>query len=844
MMMINEEQKITGIVQRVTFHSDETGWSVLRVNNLSDKSIVTVVVHQTKVFAGATLEFSGKWNTHPKFGVQFKANKVTEKKPADAAALEKYLGSGLIYGVGPKTAKKIVEYFKKETLKVFESNIEKLLEVPGIASKKLNKIKDSWEEHKEIRDIMIFLGKYNISSLYAVKIYKKYGQDSIQKVEENPYNLARDIYGIGFLSADKVAMSMNIDKDSPKRIMASISHVLDNSRDFGHCYLTFNQIKEQSEHLINIQINKLDHYLNELAENNELKIRKDKDLEKFYSPILFNNELEVSEKIKQLSRSKIVVDNERIKTWVDKYCEKNNIQLSTQQKSSVLEIPKHQVSILTGGPGCGKTTTTKVIFTLLKAMGKNVTLAAPTGRAAQRMSEVIGHNAKTIHRLLEWDPTSGGFKKNKNDALNADFIICDESSMLDITLSSSLLNAIKDTSHVLFIGDPDQLPSVGAGNFLKDLISSESIPVFKLTQVFRQAAESSIIKFAHQINSGIPPKIVSPLPAPFLWIKEDCLFVDSYEISQEEKQFIAKSKRLIEKVESTQQNALIKNEKKDELQEIMLNDKGKVIIKNIEDKDYVDFDFKVPSKFSHVKIQQFIDQKNTSTENEIIEELKFVLKKIPKWSTLNFGLTATDILKKMYLEIIPKYYGNTEIQILSPMAKGSMGTHRLNNVIQATTNPASEIKKEMKYGEKTYRINDRVIQKRNNYDLNVFNGDIGKIIEIDHNASTFDVKFNYGKSFRIVQYKKEYLNEIDLAYAITIHKSQGSEFPIVIIPIMTQHFKMLYRNLIYTGVTRAKKLAVFVGMRKALNIGVMNSDPGKRQTYLKELLQNKKEETS
>ena len=471
-------------------------------------------------------------------------------------------------------------------------------------------------------------------------------------------------------------------------------------------------------------------------------------------------------------------------------------------------------SILTGGPGCGKTTVTLVIVRLLESMGKKVMLAAPTGRAAQRMMEVIGREAMTIHRLLGWQ--GNAFQKNEKDPLKTDFLIVDECSMLDISLTAALLNAVPPGCRVLFIGDADQLPSVGAGNVLRDLIASGVSPCFHLTQIFRQSSESLIIKYAHQINKGLIPHIDSPFKKPGIWQeKTDCMFIDADEATREQLNFIKRVKHFFD----WQTAELADSDSADPFEF-----RTEEAITSAYEHDFV-----IPPKFQHVELEKVRQAQGRS------EELKAVLKKIHPWSALHFGITAQQAVIKLYLEWIPKYFGaNREVQILSPMTRGSLGTANLNKVIQAAANPPLAGKHQFQIGEKIFRRGDRVIQRRNNYNLNVFNGDIGIISEIDNENVSCVISF-FPDQRRVI-YQKEDIVELDLAYAITIHKSQGSEFEVVIIPVLTQHFKMLYRNLIYTGLTRARKLAVFVGSRKALAMAVRQQDTSRRQTALRQLL--------
>jgi exodeoxyribonuclease V alpha subunit len=814
-------ESLNGIVDRVTFHNPDNGWSVLRVSPFNSPGRQeTVVVHQTKVFAGATMEFRGAWTVHPRHGRQFNAAEAIEKKPATSAALEKYLGSGLIKGVGPKTARRIVRHFGPQTLPIFEDRIDRLTEVPGIAQKKLIMISAAWAEHRAIREVMMFLQSHGISTLFAVRIYKAYGDNAIAYVSEDPYRLANDFYGIGFFSADKVALSIGLEVNSPQRIRAGIKHVLAAGRQFGHCYLTESQIAAQVQDLLDLKLaDRLPQLLTDMERDGQLMVRRLSDARGtpetcYYSRSLYYDEVYVARKIGRLAGPKSV-DTTRVQRWMERYCQSNQIELSTEQVAAVQGIVAQRVAILTGGPGCGKTTATRVLVKLLEAMQLKVVLAAPTGRAAQRMMDVIGRESKTIHRLLEWQ--LGDFKKNEETPLKTDFLIVDESSMLDISLTAALLKAVPVESQVLFIGDADQLPSVGAGNVLRDLIASQAVPCFQLTKIFRQAEQSLIIKFAHQINHGDMPRIDSPFKKPDIWHNgDDCLFMDSDEATQEQLRFIARVKRFYNPTQpSYQQEA----EDNDDPYRFRVGEPAAPY----------ETELIIPRKFEHVDLEAL------QAADTRINELVAVLKKVHPWSSLHYGLSALDTVRNLYVEWIPKYLGkNCEIQVLAPMTRGSLGTLSLNAVLQEAANPADQGRRQLKVGERIFRVGDRVIHRRNNYDLNVFNGDIGVIVHIDPVELTCVVAFFPDR--REVLYQRDDIVELDLAYAITIHKSQGSEFEAVIIPVLTQHFKMLFRNLIYTGLTRARKLAVLVGTRKALAMAVHNQDTSKRQTALRELL--------
>lgn len=808
------DEKIRGIVERITYHNADNGWSVIKVTPFQGHGeLVTVTVHQLRVFAGATMEFSGKWVVHPKFGREFKADRATEIKPATAGALEKYLGSGLIKGVGPKTARKIVRHFGSDTLDIFENHMERLTEVSGIAQKKLTSIKKAWSEHRAIRDVMIFLQSHGISTLFAVRIYKYYGDRAIALVMENPYRLAVDFYGIGFFSADRIALSIGFAENSSLRIRAAIRHVLSASREQGHCYLLLQQIKTGVAELLRFDPGSaVEEILLDMAANRELRereLRLDEDTiaHCYYARSLYADEEYVGQRIAGHCR-RIPVDTDRVTRWLERYGENSTLQLSRQQHDAVLGIAGENCALLSGGPGCGKTTITRVLVALARAMGRSVLLAAPTGRAAQRMSEVIGLEAKTIHRLLEYQGRD--FKRNRENPLQADMLIVDECSMLDISLTASLLRAVDEETALVLIGDPDQLPSVGAGNVLLDIIQSGVVPGFQLTEIFRQARQSDIIACAHLINSGKVPRIGSPFRQPDLWKTTDCFFMDAEEATRRELQVINRIKRHYNTEKEREQAA------------------GVDPYDFSEEAGYESSGFELPEQFMHVSCEAVV------TADSAAGELAAVLKKIHPWSALYYGLTASDVIRELYCRWIPKYYNGAEIQILSPMIRGSLGTARLNTMIQATVNPAAKGKAELTVGEKVFRTGDRVIHRRNNYELEVFNGDIGTIAAVD--TGEFSLTVSFLPDSREVEYRREEITELEHAYAITVHKAQGSEFDVVILPVVSQHYRMLFRNLLYTGLTRATRLAIFVGTRRAFAMAVHNKDTLKRQTALASLI--------
>jgi len=726
-----EPEKIIGVVERILFKNEDNGYHVLalEVDGMKD---TTAVLNHPNIFEGFTYEFIGEWTLHQKFGHQFKATSALEVLPSTRDGLRSYLASSFFPGIGPVIANRILNFFDGEdVLEIFNKDLDRLMDVPGISKNKLTGIKESWEKNKEINDIMMFLQQNNISTLFAKKIYEFYGKNCVSQILKNPYRLTKDISGIGFAYADRVALKLGFDTEGMERLEACISFILDQGSNDGHSYLYENQIKSKSSELLKIDSkDRVSECLEILSRSGEIyAIQLDgDDSKRYYSKKLYNNEQYCAEKIHLLKSNsfKSKVDE----SLFDKL--QDNITLSDEQKAAVLGIVGEGVSVLTGGPGAGKTTSLKKLVKLLLSVGYELALAAPTGRASQRMTETIGVQASTIHRLLVWDHDNKTFLKNERNTIEANFIIIDETSMLDINLAASLLRAVPINAQILFVGDVDQLPPVGPGDFFRDLISSEIVPVFRLNKIFRQGKESLIIKHAYEINEQIVPRIETPLLTPELWTDgTDCMFVDS-----------------------------------------------------------------------------------------ATPELFKANGDYPKWSSLRYGIDFINMISKLYTDYIPKYIGSDkEIQILMPMNVGELGTIKVNQVIQELVNPHDKSKKEIRIKERTFRDGDRVIQTKNNYDLEVFNGDIGKVIEISGGEKMeMIVKFS---DSREVIYAKSDIFELDLAYAISIHKS---------------HYRMLYKQLIYTGLTRAKKFAVFVGERDALKIAVANSNANTRQTSLRHML--------
>ena len=736
---------LNGVIERITFHSSESGYTVARLNTGNVNQLITVVGSFANIQAGQTLQLQGQWREHPQYGSQFQVVHYKESKPATLTGIEKYLGSGLIKGVGPVTAKRIVKHFGLDTLDIIEHQIERLVEVPGIAQKRIAMIQRTWAEQKSIKDVMIFLQSHGVSTTYAVKIYKQYGEGAIATVKTNPYQLAIDIFGIGFLTADRIARNVGVSPWSKFRYRAGVLHVLSKASEDGHCYLPQSQIIPLTQELLTTEEHEAEAepilgILSEMLRSEEL-IKEQDEEPLYYKPSFFHSEQHLAKLLQQKLASSLAVDPERVKSWIERYTASRQIELSTQQYLAVETAAREQVMILTGGPGTGKTFVTRTIVTLWKAMGRKIACAAPTGRAAKRLTEMTGLEAKTIHRLLEFDPSKMGFKRDLDNPLDCSAIVVDESSMVDLFLAHSLLKAIPNKAQLLMVGDIDQLPSVGPGNVLKDLIASDKIPVVRLTQVFRQAASSAIVRNAHQINHGHYPQL-EPVS---MKATSDCLWHSG----------------------------------------------------------------------------------GTEAEHGV--------------------QTICDLIE----HYIPQAGFNpaTDVQVLCPMTRGLIGTRNLNKVLQQLINPSSEAKTELVRGDSILRVDDRVMQLKNDYNKEVFNGDLGLVMDLDHIEKKAIINFDGATprrrktqgnaphvDERDVVYDYADLNEITLAWATSIHKSQGSEYPVVILPIYTQHYVMLSRNLFYTGLTRAKQLALIVGSEKAIAIAVKQVKQQQRYTRLKERL--------
>lgn len=715
-------EHLSGYIERLTFHNSENGYTVAQLKSPDQKELICVVGIMPGIRPGETVCCFGQWKNHLIHGRQFESANFRVEAPSDIIGIRKYLGSGLIKGIGPKYAHRIVDRFGIETLAIIETNPEKLLEISGLGSKRLEKIKACWKDQRAIRDVMVFLQTYDVSPAFAQKIFKAYGDQSIHKVKENPYSLARDIFGIGFKTADLLAQKMGIAPHSPQRLNAGIEYVLSHLSNEGHVCYPVDQFLLEAEKCLEVLRPQIEERLPNLLEEGRIELRelieKGKKHPFIWLKTLYIAEMGIARELRRLKKAASAlrpVNVEKALVWVQ---EELKIELATNQKKAVAAASKDKIHIITGGPGTGKSTITNAILAICQKLTQKIFLVAPTGRAAKRMSEITQFKASTIHSLLEFDFKKGGFKRNRENPLDCDLIIIDEASMIDTFLMYSLLKALPDQARVIFVGDIHQLPSVGPGNVLKDLIASLSLSVTTLTEIFRQAAGSHIITNAHRINRGIFPKLY-----------------------------------------------------------------------NGQDSD-----------FFFMECQEGLEVLNTIT--------KLVSQRLPN----RYGFNPTQ-----------------DIQVLAPMKKGIIGTENLNQTLQQILNPKETALFRAGY---KFQVGDKVMQIRNDYKREVFNGDIGYILEIDPEDQQVIVCFEE----REVVYDYSDLDELVLAYAISIHKFQGSECPCVVIPVHTSHFMLLHRNLLYTGVTRGKKLVVLVGTKKALAIAVKKDDVQNRHTGLKQIL--------
>ena len=705
------------VVERITYQNDDNGYSVIKVKAKDFTDLVTVVGNMAGINVGCVLSLQGAWKIDSKYGKQFSVIKWEETLPASIYGIEKYLGSGLIKGIGSMYAKRIVEKFGEETLQIIEEKPDELINVSGIGEKRVDMIKKAWIEQREIKNVMLFLTEHGVSTAYAVRIYKTYKDKSIEIVRENPYKLAADIWGVGFKTADKIAERLGFEKDCYVRRRGGILFALNELSNDGHCYAEREQLIQTTVKLLEVDQGLISEVIDDMIREEEI-IKDEPDA--LYIPPLYYSEQGVVSRLDAIQSAASSIDAEAIKN-VDILIEeiqKQNAKASAVvysdvQKNAIKQALLSKLLVITGGPGTGKTTTILGVISLLRRLDLEILLAAPTGRAAKRMSETCGFESKTIHRLLGFKPPNG-YEHDSNNPLIGDVLIVDECSMIDIVLMNSLLKAVPDEMKVIFVGDVDQLPSVGAGNVLSDMISSGAIPVVKLNTIFRQAQGSDIIKNAHKINNGEFPSLNNGRKSDFF----------------------------------------------------------------------------------------FIEQEDSSAIPQTIVELCRTR--------------------------LPKHYGVDpihDIQVLCPMIRSENGASNLNAVLQSALNPAIA---SLKRGGTEYRIGDKVMQIKNNYEKNVFNGDIGIIQSADLDSRALAVSFDN----QLVEYDISELDELVLSYAITIHKSQGSEYPIVIMPFTMQFFVMLQRNLLYTGITRAKKAIILIGTKKAVSFAVRNSDVTKRNTGL------------
>lgn len=714
------QEVLAGLVERVTFHNSDNGFCVLRAKARGHRDLVTVVGHAAIISAGEWITAAGEWVNDHTHGQQFKAHFIRTSAPTSIDGIEKYLGSGMIRGIGPVYAKKMVNAFSEKVFDIIEAEPERLREVTGIGLVRAKRITDAWAEQKIVREIMVFLHSHGVGTARAVRIYKTYGSDAVQVMTENPYRLARDIRGIGFKTADAIAMKLGVEKTAMIRVRAGISYALTEAMDDGHCGLPTADLVPLAEKLLEVGADLIRTALDlELADGTVIADSLG-ETDCIFLANLYRAEQVIAEKLLVLSRAKLPwgsIDADKALPWIE---QRIGIELAPSQKAAVRLALASKVLVITGGPGVGKTTIVNSILRILAAKTVKLLLCAPTGRAAKRLSETTGQEAKTIHRLLEVDPKGGGFKRNIENPLDCDLLVVDEMSMVDVMLMHALLKAVPERAALLVVGDVDQLPSVGPGQVLADMITSGAVPVVRLTEVFRQAAQSRIITNAHRINQGSIPDLGKPEGnSDFYFVQAD------------------------------------------------------------------------------------------DPETAVPRIIELVKTRIPQ----RFGLEPI-----------------RDIQVLCPMNRGGVGARSLNIELQAALNPAGERKVE-RFGW-TFAPGDKIMQIENDYDKEVYNGDIGYIDDVDPEAGELTASFDG----RAVTYGFGELDTLVPAYAATIHKSQGSEYPAVVIPVMTQHYTMLQRNLLYTGVTRGKKLVVLVGQKKAVAIAVRNASGRRRWSKLNEWL--------
>lgn len=718
-------EKICGTVDTIIFASQDNRFTVLKLSPEKLSTQITVTLNGIAPLIGQLLEIEGEWVKHPKFGQQFKATTYKTVAPTEISGIEKFLASGAINGIGPAMAKKIVAEFGEKTLEIIAKSPNELLKVPGIGKKTAEKISTSYLEQSELTEIMVWLENHGISNTYAGKIFAKYGSFAIDIMEKDIYRLFQDIEGIGFLTADKLAFNLGIQREDKRRIISGIDYALMQLCNNGHCCIPEMALVDKTAKILQVNNQIIFTILKERIDNGSLNTEVVGGETLIYPPYLYYAEKKVATRLLQLQQATEPLSEDNLSLFIKVWEKDNQIQLAQKQKEAIKACLHHGVLVLTGGPGTGKTTVIKGILSILKAQGLKIRLAAPTGRAAKRLSETTGQKALTIHRLLEAnnlaqdDNLQLGFSKDIDDQLDADVIILDEVSMVDIVLMHHFLNAVPDGCRIILVGDTDQLPAVGPGSVLKDIIRSQKIPAIRLDEIFRQAQTSMIIQNAHIINAGRLPDLR---------------------------------------------------------------------------KQYSDFVF-------------YELNDDTSITQKILD---LCSKDLPH--------EGFDVLK--------------DVQVLSPMHRFLCGVENLNLMLQEQLNPKKN-QDELKYSSQTFRVGDKVMHIRNNYQKNVFNGDIGFIQDINNEKLTVDY-FDH-----IVTYEKNELNELTLAYASSVHKSQGSEYKVVIIPLSTSHYIMLQRNLLYTAITRAKQKVIIIGSKKALMTAVQSNRTQKRYTLLAERLAHK-----
>ena len=715
-------QQIEGVVERITYQSAETGYTIAKLEpKLRHLKSTTVVGHLAEIHPGEKVRLEGYWVTHPQYGRQFKIESYKVLYPSTIEGIRKYLGSGLIKGVGPVTASRIVKHFGLETLEIIETAPDRLVEVSGMGKKRAGMITRAWEEQKAVKEVMLFLQSHDVSTTYAVKIYKQYGDDSIGVVRENPYRLERDIWGIGFVTADGIAQKVGISADSPERVNAGVRYVLNGYSEQGHLFVPREELVGKAGETLEVASSQVGEGIEELVQEEGVVVESgsSEGSDRVYLPPLYYSEVGVANALRRLLRHRVLEEESGIgmDQELSSLERSMRIRFAEAQREAIRTAWEEKVVVITGGPGTGKTTITRGILDLFERRGKKILLCSPTGRAAKRLSEATGRSARTIHRMLGFNPGKGGFQKDREDPLGADGVIVDEVSMMDTVLMHNLLKAIPETSRLVLVGDVDQLPSVGPGNVLRDILSSDVIPVVRLTHIFRQARTSQIVTNAHRINEGKYPDIDNATAREFF----------------------------------------------------------------------------------------FIEEEDPEAIPEIIEKL--CTERIPR------RLSCDSI---------------EDVQVISPMYRGATGATNLNGRLQQALNPHGF---GYRRGNTEYRAGDKVMQIRNNYQKMVFNGDIRRILSIDVEEEQLVVTFD-----EPVTYEFHELDELVPAYAISVHKAQGSEYPAVVMPVTTQHYLLLQRNLLYTAVTRAKRLVVLVGTRKALWIAVKNAQVAERYTSLSDRL--------